>query len=455
MTGIQAGPSGPAADASDPDAGSPPDREPDPAGQTASGPPEGGWWSRRARGIVGGLPDDLVRPMLGVAITSFGVSLGIGVIFPLVPIFARDLGISLSAIGALVGAFGIARIGVGVLGGRIFSRLSERAVGAAGAATVAIGSLLTAFARSFEALLVARVVHGLGVALFVVAGLVFIGRAVPPGHRGRILGLHQGSMLLAASVGPVLGAFLAQFGGVQLPFFVAAGFGVLSLVFALRTFPSSGGHDGPRVRHRITVPPGWRWTFTVMLIASFVTWGMRTAMRFALTPVFVTEGVGAPLVWSGIVLALMSVGDVIGLIFGGRWLDRRGRRPVFVAGSLLTAASIAAFPLVHSTTGLVVVSLAFGVVGGLCSVAPAAMAADLAGGNPAVVSTSRLAGDVGVLVGPIGSSSLLDLGGYGVGYGAVAASSVVAAVAAVSGRETIGLGEAGPADDADVVSPGV
>ena len=44
--------------------------------------------------------------LFGLAAASFGISLGIGVIFPLVPIFARDAGISLTAVGSLVGAFG-------------------------------------------------------------------------------------------------------------------------------------------------------------------------------------------------------------------------------------------------------------------------------------------------------------------------------------------------------------
>ena len=157
-----------------------------------------------------GLPAEAARAMVGITVTSFGIALGIGIIFPLVPVFARDLGISITAVGSLVGAFGVARIAIGFFGGEVFSRASEGAVAAVGAATVAVGSLLTAYATDFTDLLVARVVHGLGRLLFVVAGLIYIGRAMPATHRGRMMGLHQGSMLLATSIGPVVGASLAE-----------------------------------------------------------------------------------------------------------------------------------------------------------------------------------------------------------------------------------------------------
>ncbi|HEU5152216.1 MAG TPA: MFS transporter [Iamia sp.] len=375
--------------------------------------------------------------MAGVTATSFAVTLGVGIIFPLMPIFARDLGVSLTAMGTLVGAFGLARIAVDLVGGAIVTRFGERTIAAGGGLTVAAGSLLTAYAGDFTGLLVARVVHGLGVALFVLASLVFIGRAAPSSHRGRLNGLLQAAMLLSTSVGPVIGAVLASIGGVRLPFLIAAAIGGAATIYAGRVFPSTATVAGPavavvgqEVRRR------WRWTLAVAVFASFATWAMRSAVRFTLTPVLVTEGMGADLMWSGVVLAVMSVGDIAGLAVGGRQMDRLGRRTVLVAGFALTAGSVAVFPLAGAVPALLVVATVFGLVGGFCAVVPATMAADLAGGRASVVAGARLAGDVGVLVGPMASGAVLDGGGYGAGYGVVAGLCALTAVAGLTGRET-------------------
>lgn len=375
--------------------------------------------------------------MAGVTATSFAVTLGVGIIFPLMPVFARDLGVSLTAMGTLVGAFGIARIGVDLVGGAIVTRFGERSIAVAGGLTVAAGSLLTAYADDFTDLLVARVVHGLGVALFVLASLVFVGRAAPPSHRGRLNGLLQAAMLLSTSVGPVIGAVLASLGGVRLPFLLAAVIGAASTVYAWRVFPSaSSSATSPVARAGLTVRRGWRWTLGVAVFASFATWGMRSAVRFTLTPVLVTEGLGSDLLWSGVILAVMSVGDIAGLAVGGREMDRLGRRTVLVAGFALTAGSVALFPLAGAVPALLVVSALFGLVGGFCAVVPATMAADLAHGRASVVAGARLAGDVGVLVGPMASGAVLDGGGYGAGYGVVAALCALTALAGLTSRET-------------------
>jgi MFS transporter, DHA1 family, multidrug resistance protein len=374
--------------------------------------------------------------MFGLVAASFGISLGIGVIFPLVPIFARDTGISLAAVGSLVGAFGIARIAIGVISAPLINRTSERAIAAAGAAVVALGSLMTAFADSFATLLAARIVHGLGVALFIAAALVYIGRGVPPTHRARALSTQQAAMLLSTSVGPVVGAVLASIGGIRLPFFFAAAVGAASVVYCARNFPSNAANAASPGAAPGRLPRDWRWTMAVAYIASFATWGLRSAVRFTLTPLFVDEHLGWALIWSGVMLAAMSVGDIVGLAFGGRWMDRYGRRTVLATGLVGSAIAVACIPHLEQAAPLLAVSFGFGLLSGGCSVAPASIAADLAHGRAGPMTGVRLAGDTGVLIGPIAATTVVGASGFAASYATVAVASVVAAIAAATARET-------------------
>ena len=280
-------------------------------------------------------------------------------------------------------------------------------VGAVGAAVVALGSLMTAFADSFATLLAARVVHGLGVALFIAAALVFIGRGVPATHRARALSAQQAAMLLSTSVGPVVGAVLASIGGIRLPFFFAAGVGAVSVVYCARNFPKNTADAASPTAGSRRLPREWHWTMVVAYIASFATWGLRSAVRFTLTPLFVDEHLGWALIWSGVMLAAMSVGDIIGLSFGGRWMDRYGRRAVLATGLVGSACTVACIPHLDRAAPLLVVSFVFGLLSGGCAVAPASIAADLAGGRAGPMTGVRLAGDTGVLVGPIVATTVV------------------------------------------------
>lgn len=248
--------------------------------------------------LVPGLPPADRSQLAGVVVVSFGMSIGIGIIFPLLPGFARELGLSLGAIGALVSAFGVARLVVDTAGGVLFRYVSERDLATAGGVVVALGSFLTAAADEFGRLLLARVLHGVGVALFVNAGTVFIGREASYSHRARALGLHQGAMLMGTTVGPVVGGVLASIGGLRLPFVVAGAIGVVAVPYSLKLFPGRVARDGRRQGPHLRVDRALRWSFLVACGSYLVVWGTRASVRFTLVPLFVEESLGKAVLWS-------------------------------------------------------------------------------------------------------------------------------------------------------------
>ena len=238
------------------------------------------------------MPEAETNQLAGVVVVSFGISIGIGIIFPLLPGFGRDLGLSLAAIGVLVSAFGISRLVIDAAGGWIFRVVSERGAATTGAAIVAAGSFLTAIAGDFKGLLVARILHGIGVAMFVNAGAVYVGREAPYSHRARALGLHQGAMLLGTTLGPVIGGVLASIGGIRLPFVVAGLIGVVAVPWSLRHFPARVGGDRRHNAPQGKVDPALRWSLVVAFTSYLVVWGTRSSVRFTLVPLYVEESLG-------------------------------------------------------------------------------------------------------------------------------------------------------------------
>ena len=127
-------------------------------------------------------------------------------------------------------------------------------------------------------------------------------------------------------------------------------------------------------------------------------------VRVGLVPLFVAVALGREPLWAGIALTVFAVGDGLVLLATSGLSDRRGRRPVVIAGLALVAVGTASLALatLPGTAGLVVLLAASAVAGagaGLLQPAQGAAVADIVGsrrsGGPAL-SGFQMAADVGV-----------------------------------------------------------
>jgi EmrB/QacA subfamily drug resistance transporter len=113
-----------------------------------------------------------------------------------------------------------------------------------------IASLLCGLASSITALIVFRVIQGIGAAIMTPGTLTIIIRAFPPRQHGLAIGLYGGISGLGLIAGPVLGGLLVQGESWRWIFFVNVPLGVVALVMAVLFVPESREATGP-------VPVDW------------------------------------------------------------------------------------------------------------------------------------------------------------------------------------------------------
>ena len=143
---------------------------------------------------------------------------------------------------------------------------------------------------------------------------------------------------------------------------------------------------------------------------------------------------------------LSAVSGALLLPFGHR-ADSAGRRPVLILGLLVGAAGLASLPLVPNAAGLIFAMALLGVSGAALSVASGAILGDVVGGRGGtVVATYQMAGDAGIVAGPVVAGWLADSHGYGATFGVAAAILVVPVGAVLLAPETR---QAGPAPALD------
>ena len=92
------------------------------------------------------LADRAVATLIGLALL---VMLGVGLVLPILPLYARSFDVGYAGVGIIVGAYALTRLVTDIVGGPVIDRVGERIVAAAGLLVVACSALLTGLAPAY------------------------------------------------------------------------------------------------------------------------------------------------------------------------------------------------------------------------------------------------------------------------------------------------------------------
>ena len=200
-------------------------------GRGADGSADGGakGGARAVVGGVGGSARAAIRELSGETKLQLGVLVGcsmlvqmaIGVIVPVLPMYAASIGLSASDVGLLIALPSLAKLLLNLPVDYAVDTYGRKAPLVIGMLFDGLGSLATATARSVGAMAPARLLVGAGSAGATIAEQAYLMDVVSqyPQHQGLLLGTAQALGMLAFAAGPALGGILAEgTGSATLPF---------------------------------------------------------------------------------------------------------------------------------------------------------------------------------------------------------------------------------------------
>ena len=186
------------------------------------------------------LPGDIsTTRMLFILSMSVGVAIiGLGIIWPLIPVYALDLGATGFQVGMIIASFNIARVFANPISGRLSDRWGRKPFIVAGLFLYAVVSIFYILATDVNDLILVRFLHGLTSVLVVPVAMALAADIAPDNKLARYMGTLNMAVMLGLGVGPMLGGIIRDTLGMNAAFYAMGILALFTVVGVMLLIPN-------------------------------------------------------------------------------------------------------------------------------------------------------------------------------------------------------------------------
>ncbi len=347
-------------------------------------------------------------------ISVFTAMLGLGIVGPLMPIFAQDLGATGMWLGIIFTSFSLARAIFMPIIGKISDKTSRKKFIVTGLLIYSVISLVYLLAYNVWTLTLIRFIHGIASAMVIPIAMAYIGETTEQGKEGRRMGTFNIAFFLGMGAGPLIGGVLHDHLGMHAVFIAMAiltGFSFLLTLFLLPDIhPQSHKNAQPQQKGTFKKLLSNKLMIGLLVYRFINALGRGGTMSFL--PVFAASIDITP---SQVGLILTTNIFFMALLQGvfGRLADKYNKFYLVIIGATLAATSLILTPFAKNFWTLMALALLMG-LGGAISM-PAATAINVKIGQKygmgASMGVFNMAMSLGMILAPLISGAVMDLWG--------------------------------------------
>ncbi|MBN1276503.1 MAG: MFS transporter [Deltaproteobacteria bacterium] len=344
----------------------------------------------------------------------FVTTMGVGIVAPLLPIYAHELGAGAFQIGLIFSAFSLTRSIFVPYFGKLSDSKGKKVFLVSGLFAYFVVSVLFIFSKSIETLILLRLGQGFASAMILPVAHAYIGLITPENKEGQTMGLFNISIYAGLSAGPLLGGIIKDWFNIYVSFLSMAGLTLSGFFLCLVFLPPEKKSDtndhkfqnsvsyGKLIRNNVifslfafrtcfTTCIGIIWTFLPILA------GIKLDLSSSATGIIVMINV----FFAGFLHAPM-----------GYLADRINKKMLTIAGGIIAAAAILYMNIASTFFELLLANAFIGLAGGISL--PAVMAMGVIEGRRSkamgsVMGLLALGHSLGMLAGPLLAGISIDL----------------------------------------------
>jgi len=343
----------------------------------------------------------------------FATITGVGIVVPLLPVYAHALGAGGLTIGLIFGAFSISRVFFLPYFGRLSDRKGRKPLIVPGLLAYTLVSIAFLFSDDVTYLIAVRFVQGIASAMLLPVIQAYVGDITPNGKEGITMGLFNMSVFIGLSLGPVLGGAINDRFGLDTAFLSMGGLSFFGFLLSLALLPPVADEH---VIRRGRPPVRWK-----QLVMDREVTGLFF-FRFAYTLcIGVIWGFLPVLADAELSLSSAAIGFLVmlGILISGilhipmGWVaDRMDKKMLVIAGGLLVSYAVWSYTDASGLRDMILASALFGIGGGICM--PALMATAVVAGEKnqamgSVMALLTMAHSMGMLSGSMAAGMMMEL----------------------------------------------
>jgi MFS family permease len=349
-----------------------------------------------------------VFPVL--AISLFSAMLGVGLVSPILPLYARNMGATGTQLGIIFAGYGISNSILTPIMGRISDRNGRKlflCIGLAGYAIISLGYIL---ATNVPQLTLIRVSQGVAGAMIVPIAMAYIGDLSPMGEEGKWTGYANAAFFSGFGIGPLLGGALTERFGMNASFYAMSSLCLLAFLIAVLLLPNiiqrKGVTKSPPSFRDLSTTSMIKGLFSFRLVQSICRGGIMTFL-----PIFAATSIGLGPTLIGTLLTINFLPMIVLLAPAGRLADRVNKKALVIFGSLTYLITLALIPLANTFWHLVWLFAPRAIADAISMSAATALTIEEGRkfGMGSTISILMMAMGIGMAIGPPVSGIIADL----------------------------------------------
>jgi MFS family permease len=343
----------------------------------------------------------------------FAAVTGVGIVVPLLPVYAHELGASGVYIALIFGGFSLSRTFFLPYFGKLSDKKGRKPFLTIGLFCYFLISLAFMLSDDLNSLVIIRIIQGVASAMIMPVAQAYMGDITPIGKEGISMGMFNMSIFIGLSIGPLLGGAIKDTFTIQAAF---ACMGILAFGAFCLSYFFLPAMDQERVIMGEYHPVAWRsLIYDRRMVGLFVFRMVYTTcigIIWGFLPVLADTDFSLSSSAIGFLVMLGIAVSGIMHIPMGIIADRFDKRMLVVAGGLISFVSMFMVSWAGGFWDLFWANIIFGIGGGISQ--PSIMALAVISGNKleamgAVMSLMTVAHSLGMLVGSMFGGLVMDL----------------------------------------------